>query len=138
MRKPYEKPSVRKVDVGGEHAKALLTDMGATDRRRSERAMIQIPVYAHFLAPDGREQRIDAFTLQVNSHGCLLTMDFKPEQGQRMRLVNPKSALEQSGKVIRAQRSRDGAYAVAFEFDSPSPQIWSVVLPPADRHLPKP
>lgn len=100
--------------------------------------MIQIPVYAHFQGPDGTELRVDAFTLLVNAHGCLLTMDFKPEEGQRMRLVNPKSALEQTGKVIRAQRSRDGAFAVAFEFDNPSPHLWSVVLPPTDWRLPKP
>ena len=100
--------------------------------------MIQVPVYAHFQSPDGREVRVDAFTLLVKAHGCLLAMDFKPEEGQRMKLVNPKSSLEQSGKVIRAQRSRDGAYAVAFEFDSPSPHLWSLVFPPTDWGLPKP
>lgn len=91
--------------------------------------MIQIPVQVYIPAPEGGELRVDAFTLVVNSHGCLLAMEVKPDEGQRMRLVNPKTGVAQSGKVIHAHRSRDGAFAVAFEFDSPAPHLWSVVLP---------
>ena len=137
MRKLYEKPMVRKVDAHEEEGKRLLRDVEAIDRRRSQRVMIQIPVHAYFQTPDGKDLRVDAFTLSVNAHGCLLTMDFKPDDGQRMRLVNPKSAVGQSGKVVRAQRARDGSYAVAFEFDAPAPQLWSIVFPPADWQQPR-
>jgi len=137
MRKWYEKPLVRKVDAQGEEGKRLLKDVEAIDRRRSQRVMIQIPVHAHLQTPDGKDLHVDAFTLSVNAHGCLLTMDFKPDDGQRMRLVNPKTTVGQSGKVIRAQRARDGSYAVAFEFDAPAPQLWSIVFPPADWQQPR-
>lgn len=99
--------------------------------------MIQIPVQVHFQAQDGRVLRQDAFTLVVNAHGCLFSMEIRPEPGQRLLLVNPKTGIEQSGKVVRAERSRDGGFAVAFEFDSPRPQIWSVVFPPDDWNAPR-
>jgi hypothetical protein len=123
---------LRKFDIHGQEGKRLLNDVESADRRRSQRVMIQIPVHAYFQTPDGADLHVDAFTLSVNAHGCLLAMDFKPDEGQRMRLVNPKTTVGQSGKVVRAQRARDGSYAVAFEFDSPAPQLWSIVFPPAD------
>jgi len=94
--------------------------------------MIQMPVLIHIHMPDGRLLRQDGFTLVVNSRGCVLAMETRPEIGQHMVLVNPTSGVEQSGAVIRAQRSRDGGYAVAFQFDNPTPQFWSPVLLPEE------
>jgi hypothetical protein len=130
MRKPYSKPAVRKYDADSEEGKRLQS-IGA-ERRRSTRVLIQIPVQAHFQNSDGMEVCADTFTLAVNAHGCLLAMDLKPDEGQRMRLLNAKSAVAQTGKVIRVQRSREGFFAVAFEFESPTPQLWSILTPPAD------
>lgn len=106
--------------------------VGPSERRRSARVMIQIPVQALFRNSEGVEVRVDAFTLGVSAHGCLLTMDIKPEDGQRMHLRNGKSGVEQTGKVVRAQRARDGSFAVAVDFDAPSPDLWSMVTPPED------
>jgi hypothetical protein len=95
--------------------------------------LIQIPIQAYVLNGEGAEEaRSDSFTMAVNAHGCLLAMDIKPADGQRMRLLNGKSGVSQTGKVIRTTRSRDGYYAVAFEFDSPSPNLWSILTPPDD------
>lgn len=80
--------------------------------------MIQIPVQAVFRHLEWDEVRVRAFTLAISAHGCLLDMDIKPEQGQRMRLLNAESAAEQSGRVIRVQRTQGGSFAVEFEFDS--------------------
>ena len=91
--------------------------------------MLQIPVQLYFHTPDGRDLRHDAFALMVNSHGCLLAMEVQPAAGQRMRLANPRSGAQQTGTVIRAQRARDGSFAVAFEFDQPAPDLWVLQLP---------
>lgn len=91
--------------------------------------MLQIPVHLFLHTPDGRDLRHDAFTLMVNSHGCLLAMEVQPPAGQRMRLANPKSGAHQTGTVIRAERARDGSFAVAFEFDQPAPDLWALTLP---------
>ena len=132
MRRVYLKRAVRKVDSQGVEGKQLLAEVEAHERRTSQRVILQIPVLIHIHMPDGRVLRQDAFTLEVNARGCLLAMEAKPEVGQRIMLLNPKSGVEQSGTVIRAQGPRDGAYAVAFEFDSPTPELWSLVFPPED------
>lgn len=94
--------------------------------------MLQIPVHIRLQMADGRLLRQDGFTQVVNAHGGLLEMETKPEAGQRMLLMNPKSRVEQSATVVGAKKSRDGGYAVAFEFDSPTPRLWAVVFPPED------
>ena len=132
MRRLYVKPAVKKVDPQGAEGKRLLAEVEAHEQRRSQRVMLQMPVLIHIHMPDGRHLRQDGFTLVVNAHGCLLAMETKPEVGQRMMLVNPKSGVEQSGTVTCAQKSRDGGYAVAFEFDSSTPQLWSLMFPPKD------
>jgi hypothetical protein len=138
MRKPYSKPTVQKHDARGEKGKRLLAQVDGPERRRSTRVLIQIPIQAHFLNGEGAEARSDIFTLAVNAHGCLLAMDIKPTEGQRMRLLNVKSGIAQTGKVIRVERSREGFFAVAFEFDSPSPHLWSILTPPEDWLVHKP
>lgn len=95
--------------------------------------MLQIPVLIDVRMPDGTNLRRDGFTLVVNAHGCIFTMENKLEVGQRIGLVNPRSGVEQSGTVTRVQKSRDGGYAVAFEFDSSTSQLWSLMFPPKDR-----
>ena len=132
MRKDYSKPTVRKVQAGSEEGKRLLGQLRGAERRRSTRVVIQVPVQAYFQNSYGIEVRADASTLGVNAHGCLLGMHLKPDEGQRMHLLNVKSAVEQSGTVIRVERSRDDFVAIAFEFDSPAPQLWSIPTPPAD------
>jgi hypothetical protein len=97
--------------------------------------MLHIPVFIHVSMPDGRNLRHDGFTLVVNAHGCVFTMETKLEVGQRIGLVNPKSGVEQSGIVTRVQKSRDGAYAVAFEFDNSTPQLWSLMFFPKDSKV---
>lgn len=94
--------------------------------------MLQMPVDIRLQTADGRLLRQDGFTQVVNAHGGLLEMETKPNPGQRMLLMNPKSRVEQSATVVGAKKSRDGGYAVAFEFDSPTPRLWAVVYPPED------
>jgi PilZ domain len=106
----------------------FLAEVEARERRRSLRVMLQIPVLIQVPLPEGRNLRHDGFTLVVNAHGCVFTMETKLEVGQRILLVNPKSRMEQSGIVTRVQKSRDGGYAVAFEFDNSTPQLWSLMF----------
>ena len=94
--------------------------------------MLQIPVRVQMSVGDGRLLRNDAFTMVVNAHGGLLDMETKPEAGHRMLLMNPQSGVEQSAKVVGAKRTPEGGYAVAFEFDSPTPKLWALALAPVD------
>jgi hypothetical protein len=121
----YVKPAVRDVDPQEAEGKPLQAEGEARERERSQRVELQIPVLIYVHMPDGRSLRHDGFTLLVNTHGCVFTMETKLEVGQRIVLVNPKSGVEQSGVVTRVQKSRDDGYAVGFEFDNSAPHLWS-------------
>jgi hypothetical protein len=127
-RSVYVKPAVRDVDPQGAEGKPLSAEDEAREPGRSQRVELQIPVLIYVQMPDGRSLRHDGFTLLVNIHGCVFTMETKLEVGQRIVLANPKSGIEQSGIVTRVQKSRDGGYAVAFEFDNSTPQLWSLMF----------
>ncbi len=124
----YVKPAVKDVGPQGAEGKPLPAEDEARERGRSQRVELQIPVLIYVHMPDGRSLRHDGFTLLVNIHGCVFTMETKLEVGQRIVLVNPMSGVEQSGAVTRIQKSRDGGYAVAFEFDDATPQLWSLMF----------
>ena len=131
----YVEPAVRDVDLQGPEGKPLPAEDEARERGRSQRVELQIPVLIYVQMPDGRSLRHNGFTLLVNTRGCVFTIETKLEVGQHIGPVNPKSGVEQPGTVTRVQKSRDGGYAVAFEFDSSTPRLWPLMFPPKNRKV---
>jgi hypothetical protein len=109
-----------------------------SNRRRSERVMLQIPVRVLAETTDRAQIEENTHTLVVNAHGGLMKLKAELLVGQPMVLVNPQSGMEQSCRVVRIDQAGGDFFAVAFEFDSPSPKFWPVVFPPKDWELPKP
>jgi hypothetical protein len=91
---------------------------------------LQIPVVVETEVEEGKLVRLNAFTLVVNAHGGLLEMSLKVTQGQKMQLANPTMGVKQPCRVVGVRSSQDGLFAVAFEFDSPTPQFWPIAFPP--------
>ena len=108
-----------------------------SNRRRSERVMLQIPVKVLAETADRAQVEEDTHTLVVNAHGGLLRLKAELLVGQPVVLVNPQSGMEQSCRVVRIDQAGSGSFAVAFEFDRPSPKFWPVVFPPTDWGVPK-
>ena len=107
-----------------------------SDRRRSERVMLQMKVTV--IAEDTQRQarREEALTQVVNAHGGMLKMNMDVQLGQPMLLVNPKNQAEQKCRVIRVDDTASEYFSVAFEFDAPNPKFWPVVFPPGDWKAP--
>lgn len=105
------------------------------NRRRSERVLLQLRVIVVAEIAPAKTARMDAFTLVVSAHGGLLEMSVKLPKGQKLLLSNPAAGVEAKCTVVSARAGRDGSYAVAFEFDHPSPQFWSLSFPPKDWGL---
>ena len=99
--------------------------------------MLQIRVTVLAETSDRTQVQEDTHTLVVNAHGGLLKLKAELLVGQPIILMNPQSGMEQSCRVVRIDQAGSGSFAVAFEFDSPSPKFWPVVFPPADWSLPK-
>ena len=116
----------------GAEGNGLFEEIGTHTRRRSQRVTLQMAVEIQLHMMDGRLLRQDGFTEVVNAHGGLLEMETKPQLRQRLLLMNPSSGVQQSATIVSAKKSREGGFAVAFEFDNPTPKLWALVFPPDD------
>jgi hypothetical protein len=102
------------------------------NRRRSERVVLRVPLQLSTKMPDGKRISIEAHSLVVNAHGGLLDLGMEILRGQQVTLNNPRTEKVVTGKVVRVERSEEGRFSVAFEFDYPAPHFWPVCFPPTD------
>ena len=104
----------------------------ASNRRRSERVILRVPIQLSAKMPDGRRICIEAYTLVVNAHGGLLDIGLELLAGQPVLLNNLKTERVATAKVVRVKRSGVGRFSVAVEFEFPAPSFWPVSFPPPD------
>ena len=108
------------------------------NRRRSERVMLRMRVTVFAEDLGRKRQQREALTEVVNAHGGLMKLPMELYVGQPMLLVNPQNKVEQGCRVVRVEDTAEGDFAVAFEFDTPSPRFWPMVFPPRDWQAPAP
>src|SRR5262249_9454489 len=108
----------------------------SSNKRRSQRVLLQMPVILEMQLGKDCPVRIDAFTLVVNAHGGLLELGLPLRVGQKLAIIHPGSGGQKSSKIVGVRRSQDrSGFLLAFEFDSPRPNFWPVEFPPADWSL---
>jgi len=122
-------------DITKSGANKTASPLEERNRRRSERVVLRVPLQLSAKMPDGKRISIEAHSLVVNAHGGLLDIGMKMLKGQQVILSNPKTEKVASGKIVRAEASGEGRFAVAFEFELPVPSFWPVSFPPADWSL---
>lgn len=103
-----------------------------SNRRRSERVMLQVPVVVKAKTRQGDCVEEETHTMVVNAHGGLMRLKMELQAGQPIVLVNARTKVEQSCRVVRVENPPGGHFAVAFEFDRPAPHFWPITFPPAD------
>ena len=109
-----------------------VTQENPINRRRSERVMLQVPVVVKTQTRTGQHVQEETHTMVVNAHGGLMKLKMEVQAGQPIVLVNPRTKIEQSCRVVRVENPPGGNFAVAFEFDRPAPHFWPITVPPAD------
>lgn len=102
------------------------------NRRRSERVMLHVPVVVKTKTLQGQNVEEETHTMVVNAHGGLMKLKMELQAGQPIVLVNARTQMEQSCRVVRVDIPPGGDFAVAFEFDQPAPHFWPITFPPAD------
>ena len=107
----------------------------AGTRRRSQRVLLQIRLLLETRLDDCRLVSMEVFTLVVNAHGGLLETTVKLSRGQNIWLIKAGAATKVSCRVVGTQKTPDGSFATAFEFEKPSPDFWPINLPPPDWQL---
>jgi hypothetical protein len=111
----------------------LSSNSGPTsDRRRSQRVYLRIPIAVIAPGPDKKMAREPTHTVVVNGHGALIRLDLKVRIGQTIILQNPETAEEQTCRVIHVSTLAEGKTDVAIEFLKPAPKFWRVAFPPED------
>ena len=104
-------------------------------KRRSERVLLDVPLFIRGESEDRQAFREETFTLTVSAHGALVILATRVVLGQRVVLMNPKNWDEREGTVAYLGPSFTGLAKVAIEFTKPAPEFWSISSPPSDWNL---
>jgi len=94
--------------------------------------LLQIRIVVDTTIEGGQHVRLDAFTLVVNAHGGLAELGLKLPKGHKLLVTNPAMRTQELCHVVATEKSRDGQFAVAFEFDNPAPHFWPLQIRPTD------
>jgi hypothetical protein len=109
-------------------ADSMVTAVPFTDRRRSERLLLDVPLIVHGTSAEGSAFQEETFTISVSAHGALLVLAAKVRVGQSVVLVNPQTHATKEGRVARFGAPYGGLAQVGVEFAKPAPEFWPVGL----------
>ena len=113
-------------------AESRETSWLASNRRRSQRVLMKIPVRVSGQSGPGSLFEEETHTLAISAHGALIPISTSVNRGQRLTLsnVHTKAALE--CVVAHIDRLLGQQLQVGVEFALPNPVFWGVAFPPKD------
>ena len=104
-------------------------DGSKTERRKTSRFLVTVPIEASWRGPDGIAIKEQAVAKQVNANGGLLEMTNDPEVGSRITLTNFLSAETAEARGLATPYSREGvSHGIIVELITPSESFWGVNL----------
>lgn len=104
-------------------------DGSKSERRKSARFLVTVPIEANWKGPDGTAFKSQAIARQVNGNGGLLEMANYPEVGSRITLTNFLSAESSEARVLATPYSREGvSNGIIVELIVPNENFWGVNL----------
>jgi hypothetical protein len=99
--------------------------------RRSQRVIARIRVSVR--QPEkGAQSPETGYTLVVNAHGALISVDMKVSPNEFLAIKNVHTGEEKRSRVIRVSDEQQNANQIAIEFIDPSPRFWRIDFPPTD------
>jgi hypothetical protein len=109
---------------------ANLSALPESERRRSTRVLLVIPVEVVWTSKDGLQVQESAETEVVSKHGALLRMSTRLPSNVQVELRRPASGQKAKARVVGAGNpSPDGLARVAVELDAPCDTFWGVSFP---------
>src|ERR1700722_2085865 len=100
-------------------------DGSKTERRKTTRFLVTVPIEASWRGPDGMAIKEQSVAKQVNENGGLLEMKNYPEVGTRITLTNFLSAETTEARVLATPYSREGvSHGIIVELITPSETFW--------------
>jgi len=101
-------------------------------KRRSERVLLDVPLFIEGRAEGAQEFKEETFTLTVSAHGALIVLAAKVTLGQTLKLTNLKSRDQNEATVAFLGPPYAGLATVGVQFSKPAPDFWAISSPPAD------
>jgi hypothetical protein len=121
---PRQKSSRTAVQENLQSALERFLQKNRSERRSSKRRVHRVALLVYGSDLDRQPFHEEAYTLEVNDNGCILSLESIVMPGQRLFFVNPRN-MEHECRVIRVGRRVRGKTRVAIEFLSPSPRFWN-------------
>lgn len=121
----------RQVSREGEIAAQGHAPEARRDTRRSKRVYICMPVLIQ-CERGGEPYQERTTTEAVNAQGCLVRLGVALERGQKLTMVNLKSAEEVECRVVYVGRSDQGRTHAGVEFTHRAEYFWHIAFPPDD------
>jgi hypothetical protein len=108
----------------------------ATERRRTLRVALSVPVTIHGKSDTGEKFCVQTSSQSVNRHGALFHLEQPVAVGQTLILVNDHTAKSVECRVVSKHRSRDNKTYVGVEFAASELNFWNMQFPiPGARPL---
>ena len=107
----------------------VASDFQETERRRSVRTKLTIPLRIQGQTRSGEEFTVEAETHTVSDSGCLLYLETSLFVDQTLVLWNEKTSQSIHCRVVSTWRHPGGKIFVGVEFLAPTRDFWGSELP---------
>jgi len=104
----------------------------ASNRRRSQRVMVSIPVHVATKNTVGAEIIEKTKTVSVSPHGALVRLEMAVTKGQTVVLRDPSTNEALECSVVYLGNMQEGRREVGISFVQPNRSLWRIAFPPAD------
>jgi hypothetical protein len=94
------------------------------ERRESQRRVHRVPLLVYGLDAEKQPFHEEAYTLEVNENGSLLSLEIKVARHQRLFLTNTWNQAELECRVISVGNRIRCKSRVAIQFSRPAPHFW--------------
>jgi hypothetical protein len=106
--------------------------MATFGHRRSERVLVDVPLFIQGQADGAQEFKEETFTVTVSAHGALIVLAAKVALGQKVMLTNLKNKDQHEATIAFLGPPYAGLSTVGIQFSKPAPEFWAISSPPAD------
>src|ERR1700745_2596832 len=106
--------------------------MATFGKRRSERVLLDVPLFIEGKAEGTQDFKEETFTLTVSAHGALIVVAAKVALGQTVPLTKLKNKDEHEATGAFLRPPYAGLATVGIQFTAPAREFWAIASPPAD------
>jgi hypothetical protein len=101
-----------------------------SDKRRSMRVVIEIPVSVFGQNLDGKIFEEKTRTVTVNAHGALVFLEAVIDPQKSVLLTNTKTRMEVRCRIAYRKEIKTGRFEIGLEFTDSLPRFWGINFPP--------